>query len=174
MAKAKSIHLITTGGTIDSFYNPVKDTVTPNKISAFPDYLKSLKLYDKLIFTTVFLKDSRDITRADLRKLQKLVEQSKSKHVIIAHGTYTMPDTARFLAAQLKRKDQVIIFTGSMIPLIGFSPSDAGFNLGYSLAIVQQLTAGIYVCMNGRVFSPNEVVKDLHEGRFASVFGRSR
>lgn len=91
--------------------------------------------------------------------------------IIITHGTYTMPDTARYLKANLKRDDQTIVFTGSMIPLTGFSPSDAPFNLGYSIAKIQDLPAGIYVCMNGRVFSPNEVVKFLYGGRFVSVFG---
>lgn len=96
--------------------------------------------------------------------------KSLHKKVIITHGTYTMPDSAKFLKANLKRKDQTIIFTGSMIPLLGFAPSDAPFNLGYAIARVQELKAGIYVAMNGKIFMPEEVVKLLSEGRFISVF----
>ena len=84
-----------------------------------------------------------------------------------------MPDSSRFLVANLKRKDQVIILTGSMIPFIGFSPSDAPFNLGYALASVKTLNPGIYVCMNGQIFNPNEVVKNISEGRFVSVFNKN-
>jgi L-asparaginase len=85
-----------------------------------------------------------------------------------------MPDTARFLKANLKRKDQTIILTGSMIPLLGFSPSDGPFSIGYAIAKVQDLEPGIYVCMNGRVFSSEEVMKVSKEGRFSSVFGESK
>jgi L-asparaginase len=82
-----------------------------------------------------------------------------------------MPDTAKYLKANLKRNDQTIIFfTGALIPLdVPFS--DAAFNLGYSIANVHHLEPGIYVCMNGRVFFPEEIAKLLYEGRFISIFG---
>ena len=57
-----------------------------------------------------------------------------------------------------------------MIPLSGFSNSDAGFNLGYAVSKVSEVKPGIYVCMNGHVFEPKEIIKLLKEGRFASVF----
>lgn len=120
------------------------------------------------------MKDSRDIVKDDLKKILETIEKSPHKKVIITHGTYTMPDTARFLQANLKRKDQTVIITGSMIPLIGFSPSDGPFSIGYGLAKVQDLKAGIYVCMNGKVFSPAEVMKVNKEGRFTSVFGEKK
>ena len=119
------------------------------------------------------MKDSREIVKADLLKIRDIVEGSVHKQIIITHGTYTMPDTARFLKANLKRKDQTIIITGSMIPLIGFSPSDGPFSLGYSIAKVQDLKSGIYVCMNGMVFSSEEVMKVNKEGRFSSIFGEA-
>jgi L-asparaginase len=59
-----------------------------------------------------------------------------------------------------------------MIPLIGFSPSDAPFNLGYSMASLKILKPEIYVCMNGQIFSPEEVSKRLSEGRFVSIFSK--
>lgn len=108
------------------------------------------------------MKDSRELTTGDIKNICKTIEKSTTKKIIITHGTYTMPDTAKYLKANLKRKDQTIISAGSMIPLTGFAPSDAGFNLGYAIARVQTLKPGIYVCMNGRVFSSNEVVKQLN------------
>ena len=85
-----------------------------------------------------------------------------------------MPDTARYLKANSKRKDQTIILTGSLIPISGFSPSDGPFNLGYAIAKLQDLTAGIYICMNGKVFSSEEVFKVIKEGRFSSIFGERK
>ena len=34
----------------------------------------------------------------------------------------------------------------------------------------QRLKAGIYVCMNARVFTPVEVAKNIAEGKFYSIF----
>ena len=168
----ETIHFVITGGTIDSFYNGAKDSVEPMKNSAIPEFIESLKLHEKTIFSQVCMKDSRALTKKDISKITDVIEKSISKKIIITHGTYSMPDTAKFIKTNLKRKDQTIILTGSMIPLLGFAPSDAPFNLGYSLAEVQKLPAGIYVAMNGRVFQPEEVIKLLYEGKFISVFNK--
>ena len=167
----QTIHFIITGGTIDSFYDGTKDTAVPNEKSVIPRFIKSLQLYEKTIFTEVCMKDSRGLTEDDLENILKAIEESSCEKIIITHGTYTMSDTARYLKANLKRKDQTIVFTGSMIPIQGFSPSDGPFNLGYSIAKVLDLPVGIYVCVNGRVFSPEEVMKTLYKGKFSSIFG---
>jgi len=118
------------------------------------------------------MKDSRAIDQNDRNKLLKIIEESPDQKIIITHGTYTMPDTARFLKANLKRNDQVIILTGSFIPIKGFSPSDGPFNLGYAVAQLDKLQPGIYVCMNGKTFNPEEVIKLMSEGTFTSIFNK--
>lgn len=173
MSKKEKIEIIITGGTIDSYYESKLDTVVPLKESTLPNFIKSLKTEDIFSFNQVCMKDSRSLTSADLNNILKAIEKSKAKYILIAHGTYTMPDTARFLEVKLKRKDQVVILTGSMIPLTGFSPSDAPFNLGYSLASFKTLKSGIYVCMNGQIFNPKEVTKRISEGKFVSVFNKN-
>ena len=170
MQSKDTIHFIITGGTIDSFYNGVKDTVETSKESVIPGYIKSLKLYEKTQFTTVCMKDSRALTKHDLTNILKVIKKSAHKKFIVTHGTYSMPDTARFLEANLGKHDKTIIFTGSLIPLVGFTPSDAPFNLGYSIAKVHELKPGIKVCMNGKIFEPTEVAKLLYEGKFISIF----
>jgi L-asparaginase len=166
-----TIHFIMTGGTIDSYWDRSKDTVTPHKESIIPQYIKTLEIYENLEFTEICMKDSRHLTTKDLRAIVETVEKSPHKRIIITHGTYTMPDTARMLKAKLKRRDQVIIFTGSLVPLTGFAPSDAPFHLGFAIAKSQDLKPGIYVCMNGRVLQPDEVFKYLYDARFLSIFG---
>lgn len=158
-----------TGGTLDSYYEATKDTVVPLKDSIVPSFIKSLKIDDSFSFTQVCMKDSRSLTGDDLKEILQSIEKSGSKYIIITHGTYTMPNTARFLETKLRRKDQIVVLTGSMIPLKGFTPSDAPFNLGYALASVKILKPGIYVCMNGRIFNPQEVIKKASEGRFVST-----
>lgn len=163
-----------TGGTIDSSWNGIKDTAVVNVHSIIPAYFKKLIIYPKVKFTEICMKDSREINRQDLNNILKAIEKSKANKILITHGTYTMPDTAKFLEANLKRKDQTIIFTGSMVPLEGVYPTDAGFNLGYAISKVQELKQGFYICMNGETFSPQEVAKNLGEGKFYSVFRNVR
>lgn len=168
--KALTIHFIITGGTIDSYYDGSKDTTVPNKESIIPSFIKSLKLYHEAEFTTVCMKDSRELKREDLESVLKTAEESPYAKILITHETYTMPDTARFLKANLKRKDQTIVLTASMIPINGFAPSDGPFSLGYAIAQLENLEPGVYVAMNGKVFSPEEVMKVMSDARFASIF----
>ena len=167
-----TIHFLLTGGTIDSYYNGPKDSVETSKESAIPAFIASLKLFEKTEFSTICMKDSRSLTMEDRASLLKAIEESPHKKIIITHGTYTMPDTARYLEANLKDHDKTIILTGSMVPLIGFTPSDAPFNIGFSVAKALELGPCIKVCMNGKTFEPNEVVKIIEEGRFDSVFNK--
>jgi len=170
--KQDKLVIITTGGTIDSYYEGTMDTVMPLKKSVVPTFLKSLKLDDEIVFTEVCMKDSRSLNINDMKKILNHINHTKLKKIIITHGTYTMPDTARYLASNLKKKGQVIILTGSMILLTGFAPSDAPFNLGYSLSAVKYLLPGVYVCMNGQIFTHQEVAKRISEGKFVSVFNK--
>jgi len=170
MNEDNKLHFIMTGGTLDSYYNGIKDTAVPNEHSGVPKFIKVLKLYEECEFVEVCMKDSRDLTSADRADILRAVADSPSRRIIITHGTYTLPDTARYLQANLKDSNKVIIFVCSMIPLEGFVPTDAGFNIGYAVAKSQELTEGIYVCMNGRIFTPDEVIKILSEGRFGSIY----
>ncbi|MEK7585749.1 MAG: asparaginase domain-containing protein [Patescibacteria group bacterium] len=170
MNEENKLHFILTGGTIDSYYDGTIDTAVPNEHSGIPKFIKILKLYEECEFSEICMKDSRNLTNEDRENICKTVSNSKAKRIIITHGTYTLPDSARYLQANIKDHNKVIIFACSMIPLEGFVPTDAGFNLGYAVAKSQDLKEGIYVCMNGRIFSPEEVVKILSEGRFGSIY----
>lgn len=167
--KNSTIHVIMTGGTIDSYYDGKKDTVTPYKHSIIPRFIEGMKLYNKMVFSEVCMKDSREIEKVDLYNIHSRIEKSSCKKIIITHGTYTMARSARFLEENLKRRDQTIILTGSMVPIAEFTMSDGGFNLGYAVSKVQDLSPGIYVCMNGTVSSAGEVVKSVSERRFSSI-----
>lgn len=169
-----TVEIIITGGTIDSVWNAQRDTATPSEHSSLPSYFQQLKLYTKIIFTEVCMKDSREITADDVKHVYEAVENSTSNKIIITHGTYTMPDTARYIKSNLKRADQTVILTGSMTPLKGFEFTDAPFNLGYAVAQAQTLPQGVYLCMNGETFTPEEVAKNLTEGRFYSIFSNKQ
>lgn len=168
------IHIIITGGTVDSVWNGAQDTVVVSEHSILPEYFaelgRNLKFFEELKFSEVCMKDSRALNEEDRKNILKAIEESQASRIIITHGTYTMPDTAKYLKINLKRKDQVIILTGSMVPIKGFDFSDGPFNLGYAFAQVKKQEPGIYVCMNATVFTPDEVAKNIAEGKFYSVF----
>ncbi len=166
------IHILVTGGTIDSIFKAEVDTVVPRKKSILRDYLRNVKPYFDFTITQICMKDSRHLTDADRRKLLQAITESKFAKIMVTHGTYTMPDTARYLSVNLPDDhNKTIILTGSMIPIDGFTMSDGPFNLGFAIASMAYLDYGIYVCMNGRIFTPDEVIKQLDVGRFVSVFG---
>ncbi len=139
----EKIEFIITGGTIDSYYDGTKDTVEVNDLSVIPKYINGLKIPYPVIFSEVCMKDSRKISAEDREKILKQIKDSSSTKIIITHGTYTLPDTARFLKVNLGKIDKTIILTGSFVPLVGFAPSDAGFNLGFAVAKLQDLAPGI-------------------------------
>jgi len=170
----RKIHFIFTGGTIDSRWDGKVDTAVVNKHSAIPDYFGRLILYADITSEEVCMKDSRQITTDDLDRIVAAVKNTTATKIIITHGTYTMPDTAKYLQANLDKNDKTIVFTGSIIPLKGFESSDAPFNLGYAVAKAEELPPGIYICMNGRTFNPDEVAKNLAEGKFFSVFDKKQ
>ena len=175
MTAKHTIYFILTGGTIDSYYEGIKDTAVPNKHSVIPRFIRGLRLPNKAVFNEICMKDSRSLNKKDLLNILKVVVKAPPQSkIIVTHGTYTMADTARFVKANLKQKNKTIIFTGSFIPLDGFTFSDAPFNLGFAIAKAEELPAGVYVCMNGRVFSSDEAIKIISQGAFESIFGENK
>lgn len=161
------IYFILTGGTIDSTTTG-QDRDTLLKISAVPEYFQSLGMGTELEFAQICMKDSRDVTENDRKKILQEVEGSLINKIIITHGTFTMVQTAQFLEKELARKDQTVILTGSLIPLVGFKNSDAPFNLKYAVKQASALSPGVYVCMNECSFPAQEAAKDENTGKFYS------
>lgn len=133
-------------------------------------YLGGLKLHETYSFQRVCEKDSRDLTDKDRDDFIKAIQKCDSVRVLVIHGTYTMPDTARYFQKHKdKIKSKTVVLTGSMTPLEGFWWTDAPFNLGFSVSTLMREKPGIYVAMNGKVFSPNDVKKNVKEMRFESI-----
>ncbi|MDP1760168.1 MAG: asparaginase domain-containing protein, partial [Candidatus Woesebacteria bacterium] len=84
--KTFTIHFVITGGTIDSHYDGSKDTAVPNKESVIPSFIESLKLYHDAEFTTVCMKDSRDLKREDLENVLKTIEESPHNKILVTYG----------------------------------------------------------------------------------------
>ncbi|HUP26665.1 MAG TPA: asparaginase domain-containing protein [Candidatus Limnocylindrales bacterium] len=168
------VHFIITGGTIDSRYDGLQDAVKPLQTSVIPQVIESLQLYTESTYSVICLKDSRDINTEDRKKMAEAINESEAKRFIITHGTYTIPDTARYLQQHVDHQNQkVIILTGAVTPIEGFTMSDGLFNLGFVYAKVFELAPGIYASLNGRVYKPDEMILGVSENRrIASLFNQ--
>ena len=80
------------------------------------------------------------------------------------HGTDTMTDTAKALAAITGK---VMVLTGALAPA-RFATSDAAFNLGMAIATAQIASPGVYIAMSGQVFDGLKVRKDREAGKFVA------
>ncbi len=155
---------IFTGGTIDSYYDVDKCTPVPHPASIIPSYIEQRLFLDQDIhfeYIQLCSKDSRDISDIDRSGIVRLLEKSQSNRYIITHGTCTLFETARFIQKHLSPVDKKIILTGSMIPLEGYYHSDGHFNLGFALGLIEEVKAGVWVCIKGKCYSPNDNV-ELH------------
>ena len=167
----QKINVIITGGTIDSEWDAAADTATTRGESVIPQYLDKLKLDVDFTYNTVCMKDSRQLTPDDLKAITEAVEKGSADKVLITHGTYTMPDTARYIQVRLGGglSQKSIVLTGSLVPLEGYTMSDAPFNLGFSIATLLTMKPGVLLAMNGNLFTPQEVAKNMSEARFFSI-----
>jgi L-asparaginase len=73
-----------------------------------------------------------------------------------------MVETAKTLAGIAGK---TIVLTGSMQPA-RFRNTDAVFNVGFALGVVQVLPPGVYLAINGRVFDAAHVRKNRERQRF--------
>lgn len=156
------------GGTIE-FIDPAYDAMNKKLMqldTTIESYLQNvIQPHFNFSTETVTLKDSRDINDEDRSKLAEAIKSTPHTNIVITHGTFTMKQTAQFLE-QENLADKKIVLTGSMIPITGFTTSDAGFNLGFAIASFPSIDSGIFLSMNGGIFSADEVNKNEELFRF--------
>ena len=158
------IHFFSAGGTIDKIYFDAKSDYQVGE-PQMKDLLQQANLAVSYTITSVFRKDSLDLTEEDRVTLSQVIEKCPEKKVIVTHGTDTMIESAKKC---LGMDDKTIVFTGAMMPAL-FRYSDACFNVGGAIYAVQCLPNGVYIAMNGRVFDPFQVRKNHAAKTFEEV-----
>ena len=160
-----SIRIFVTGGTFDKEYNELTGELF-FKETHLPEMLKRSRSSLDVTVRTLMMIDSLQMTEEDRELIAHQCRNAKENKIIITHGTDTMTVTGRELAEKVPGK--TIVLTGAMIPY-KFGSSDGFFNLGAALAFVQLLPAGVYVVMNGRYFSWDNVRKNKQTGQFEEL-----
>ncbi|MEE4241732.1 MAG: asparaginase domain-containing protein [Desulfopila sp.] len=154
----------TAGGTIDKVYFDAKSTYEVGE-SILQEILREGNVTFTFSSHIIMQKDSLDLTDQDRDIIYQTIDAEPNRLIILTHGTDTMVKTAQHLSTL---KNKVIVLTGSMAPA-RFRSSDAAFNIACAVGAVQTLPDGTYIAMNGRVFSPENVVKNIEKNIFTTL-----
>ena len=155
--------IVTTGGTIDKVYFDDKSDYQVGE-PQIGNILRELGVAFRFTVIPALRKDSLHITDDDRQMVRTLIAAQPQKHVLITHGTDTMVETAKVLADLGK----TIVLTGALNPA-RFRGSDAEFNIGCAVGAVQALPPGAWIAMNGRVWDPFKVRKNVDANRFEAL-----
>lgn len=153
--------IVTTGGTIDKVYFDDKSDYQVGE-PQIGRILQELGVAFRFTVLPILRKDSLHINDADRELLRATIAAQPMQHVLVTHGTDTMVATAKVLTSI---PDKTIVLTGALNPA-RFRGSDAEFNIGTAVGAVQSLPAGVYIAMNGRIWNPAQVRKNVTENRF--------
>ena len=159
------IRILVTGGTFDKEYNELVGALA-FKATHLPEMLRLGRCRLDVTIETLMMIDSLDMRDADRARIVLACRTAREARLVVTHGTDTMVETARALAAGAPGK--TIVLTGAMIPY-AFGSSDGLFNLGSALSFAQVLPPGVYVAMNGQYFDWNQVRKNRETGVFERV-----
>ena len=155
--------ILVTGGTFDKQYDELTGRLFFTDTHV-PEMLRRGRCRLDVAVDTVMMIDSLDL---DDRGRDAIVDRSRTsaeRAIVITHGTDTMVETARALAAA-SLAGKTIVLTGAMVPY-AFGSSDGLFNLGSALSFAQVLPPGVYIAMNGRYFPWDRVRKNRASGVF--------
>ena len=155
------ISIYTAGGTIDKIYFDANSEFHVGE-PQIGELLEEANVSCAYTIESLMRKDSLEMTDTDRQVIRDAVEADANDHVLITHGTDTMAETARWLVGV---QGKTVVLTGSMQPA-SLRSSDAIFNIGYAIAALQHLAAGVYIAINGQVFDPRHVHKNRQQQRF--------
>jgi L-asparaginase len=156
--------IVTTGGTIDKVYFDDKSDyqVGDPQIGGI---LRELGVAFRFTVIPIMRKDSLHITDGDRELIRATIAAQPMPNVLVTHGTDSMVETAKVLASIAGK---TIVITGALNPA-RFRGSDAEFNIGTAVGAVQSLPAGVYIAMNGRIWDPMKVRKNVAANRFEAA-----
>jgi L-asparaginase len=169
------VRIFVTGGTFDKEYNELTGALF-FKDTHLLEMLRLGRSRVDVSITTLMMIDSLEMTGTDRARIVEHCAAAEESRILITHGTDTMVETARAVAAAFvgdggrpasatTSVPKTIVLTGAMVPY-AFGSSDGLFNLGSALSFVQALPPGVFIAMNGQCFPANRVRKNRETGVF--------
>jgi L-asparaginase len=162
------IRIFVTGGTFDKKYDELTGSLSFDD-THLPEMLRLGRCRADVSIRTLMMIDSLEMTDADRALIVEQCRQAAEPQIVVTHGTDTMVETARALAAASPPLGvKTVVLTGAMVPY-AFGSSDGLFNLGSAVSFVQVLPPGVYLAMNGRYFTWDRVRKNRETGVFEAI-----
>ncbi len=164
MRTIESLRIIALGGTFDKVYDPEKGALGFDKTHV-PEILREAGITLPIEVEVPFLMDSLDMEDRHRTQVVERCESAGEKAIVVVNGTDRLTETAQTLDTAQKQEqrkglqDKTIVVTGAMIPY-AYGKGDATFNLAFAIATALASPPGVYVAMNARVFSPDNVRKN--------------
>ena len=158
------LEILTTGGTIDKVYFDKKSNYEVGD-PFVEELLHKMNVNISFKVKSLMKIDSLDMTDIDREEILNYIKYSNANNFLITHGTDSIVETAIYLK---KISDKTIVLTGSLKPAI-FIDNDAIFNVGSALTSAQILKKGVYIVINGQVFNPDNVRKNLEKNIFETI-----
>ncbi|MEO6169648.1 MAG: asparaginase domain-containing protein [Lysobacter sp.] len=156
--------IVTTGGTIDKIYFDDKSDYQIGE-PQIGRILEELGVAFRYRVIPILRKDSLHLGDSDRELIRATIAAQDARHVLVTHGTDSMVETAKVLASI---PGKTIVLTGALNPA-RFRGSDAEFNIGTAVGAVQSLPPGVYIAMNGRIWDPTTVRKNVDANRFEAL-----
>ena len=160
-----NIRIFVTGGTFDKEYDEINGNLYFKK-THIREMLDLGRSKIDINISTLMMKDSLEMNNEDRVLILDNCLKAKEDKIIITHGTDTMVETAKSIAA--RKLNKTVVLTGAMTPY-KFGSSDGLFNLGAAIGFVQSLNHGVYIAMNGKYFNHDEVEKNNDIGEFTAI-----
>lgn len=158
------LEILTTGGTIDKVYFDKKSNYEVGD-PFVEELLHKMNVNISFKVKSLMKIDSLDMTDIDREEILNYIKNSNANNFLITHGTDSIVETAIYLK---KISDKTIVLTGSLKPAV-FIDNDAIFNVGSALTSAQILKNGVYIVINGQVFNPDNVRKNLEKNIFETI-----
>jgi len=158
------LEILTTGGTIDKVYFDKKSNYEVGD-PFVEELLHKMNVNISFKVKSLMKIDSLEMTDIHREEILNYIKNSNSINFLITHGTDSIVETAIYLK---KISDKTIVLTGSLKPAI-FIDNDAIFNVGSALTSAQILKKGVYIVINGQVFNPDNVRKNLEKNIFETI-----
>mgnify|MGYP000533448050 FL=1 len=158
------LEILTTGGTIDKVYFDKKSNYEVGD-PFVEELLHKMNVNISFMVKSLMRIDSLDMTDIHREEILNYIMNSNANNFLITHGTDSIVETAIYLK---KISDKTIVLTGSLKPAI-FIDNDAIFNVGSALTSAQILKNGVYIVINGQVFNPDNVRKNLEKNIFETI-----
>ncbi|MGD9655564.1 MAG: asparaginase domain-containing protein [Sulfuricurvum sp.] len=159
------MRIINTGGTFNKRYDPIRGELFVPKDDLAIEAILTLFAVDFPLQGIIY-KDSLEMDVDDRIILGETIAVCEEDVLVVVHGTDTMDLSAEYVAGL--GLDKTVVFTGAMVPF-HIDPIEATANLAMAIGYARNVSAGVYIVIQGVMGSFKQVKKNKSIGKFEYV-----